>query len=294
MEEQNRRIIQEGFRLLEAIKLYGQINVVNKLETLGISLSPSTFYRIIKKGGGSRNIIEIAKGIQTIVEKELGYSFEEKQLKFTETKKKAWEEEIIPEKTGKKNLPEGFKFYEGGRLEIEEKVAFFSTAQREIIEFGVTLNTFSSYFYSRKASAFRVPVIQLLEKGVNLNCYLLDADCNAARLYFEDRKKVLPEDKGLGKIKESIEKLKAFQEELKSLSLKGKVALYSYKHVPNNYFHMVDGNTTAGKMMTSHYLYGERRASSPVFKFTKKDNRDLFRLYKNSLKNLIKGAKLLE
>jgi len=288
MKDLNRKIIIEGYQLLREQKEYTQVTVINKLTTLGVLVSTATFSRLIKnERGGETKLAAVAEAIQVIIYKELGLAFDKR---FLDKRTVDWQEEIIPESKNTLNTPDGFRFHYEGRLEVEEKVAFFSTATKEMVEFGVTLNTFSSYFHSRKNKTFKQPILDLLEQGVTLKCYLLNPKCREAYLYFNDRKTILPAEKGQEKITASIERLQAFQKELAAYKFKGKMELYTYKHVPNNYFLAIDGRGISGKMMVSHYLYGERRASCPVFEFTKKDNRELFMLYRNSLNNLMKDA----
>ena len=291
MEEIKRKMVLEGFALLQKNKHYTQINVINKLKTLGVSVSPTTFNRLLKnKKVGQKNLFEVSDAIVLMVYKELGYEYDKS---FIINKEATWEMEIIPEtKEGVVEEITGFKFHEDGRLTIEEKVAFLSTAKKEIIELGVTLNSFTSYFLNRKDAEFKDPILQLLDKGVTIKCYLLNPNSNEALHYFNDRKMVLPEEaNGVEKIKGIIPKLKSIQTELNEEQSNGSFEVYTYKHIPNNHFLSIDGGDRLnGKMMVSHYLYGERRAKCPAFEFTRKDNRSLYLRYWNSLKHVIKDA----
>lgn len=291
MQEQNRAIIIASFLFLKEHKGYKQTNIVNKLITLGVRISTPTFSRIINKHAVSPEILlAVSRAIQELVEKELGYRFDET---FLDVRTLDWQEEIIPESTGILDAANGFTFYQDGRLHIEEKVAFFSTAKKEMIEFGVTLNAFSNYFYGRKDIAFRQPILEMLERGVVLKCYLLNPNCRQADIYFRDRAFLFSDEKGIEKIKSSIARLQAVQKEIADFQLKGRMEIYTYQHVPNNYFLAIDGGGHSGKMMVSHYLFGERRANCPVLAFAKKDNKVLFQLYRKSLLTMMKGAKLV-
>jgi len=293
MEEEYRKIIVDGFKLIQDQKFYRQVTVINKLDTLGISTSTATFNRILNNiRVGGQTLLEIATGMEELIAKELGFTWRENS--FIKQQASEWSAEIIPEINKNINKQSGFIFHEEGRLSTTEKIRFITDTKKEIIEFGITLNSFSSYFYNRKSKEFKVPILELLNKGVSLKCYLLDPNCNAARFYFEDRKSILLDNNGEEKIRTSIKRLQALRNEINLMNLKGSIHIYTYKHIPNNYFLAIDSEEKNGKMMVSHYLYGERRADCPVFEFTKRDNPQLYKLYKSSLNNLISNARLLE
>ena len=63
------------------------------------------------------------------------------------------------------------------------------------------------------------------------------------------------------KIKRSIERLKKIYRELNTAGLLGAFEVYTYKHIPNNYFQLIDGDALHAKMMISHYIYGVSRAN---------------------------------
>lgn len=295
MEEQQRIIIKKGFELLVERFNYKQVAVVNKLKKLGHVISPASLSKMLNdKPAGSDALWIASNGIKDLIFKELGFEFLGNE--YVNTTQADWSADIItvspdPESSSSTDI----NFYELGRLEIGEKTNFFSTAVSEVIEFGLSLNSFSNYFYTRKEAEFKAPVEALLNKGVNFKCYLLDPDSNEARLYFEDRKKYVEEDaRGIEKIKNSIERLQKMHNEFKATGFSGQFEVFKYKHIPQNYFLVVDGSKLGGKMMVSHYLYGELRANCPVMVFPKDGHRDLFRKYWNALDKLTQKAKKIQ
>lgn len=288
-----RKMIQEGLALLKKEKYYDQSTVVKKLRSLGFIISESTFSNILNgKVVKAETLIGASQGIRSILQLELGVIW--KTPGYAKTEEEGWEPTVVRELTPKEPslvIKPGFAFHEEGRLPIHQKVAFFSTAQKEIIEFGVTLNTFTSYFSQRSDSEFKSHVEVLLEKGVHFKCFLLDPDCNEARLYFDDRKRSKEEPRGIETIRESIRKLAKIQKEFQGAGYAGNFKIYTYKHVPYNYFMTVDSDTVNGKMMISHYIYGVSRANCPVIEFSKSENKSLYKKYWTSLQLIVKDAK---
>lgn len=292
--EQQAQLIIEGFKRLSKARNYGQINIVKKLKYLGFKTNRASFSKIInERQVGSKVLLETWKGIQQLVEYELGLSSNGK--KFS---KKAVHEAltVVPEYGVNIKTPTAsFQYHPNGRLSIEQKVEFLSQAQHELIEFGLTLNTFSNYFFTRNEEEFKTPIIQLLERGVNIKCYLLHSDSNEARLYFEDRARAIKEEsKSIETIKTVQERLAKVHQEFKAADYKGSFQVYTYKHLPTNHFFVTDGAKRNARMMVSHYIYGERRANCPVIEFDKNNHPKLFKKYWKSLKALTKDASLLQ
>jgi hypothetical protein len=290
-------IIKAGYALLYKEKQYHQLTVVNKLKYLNITVSPATFGKILKdEPVGDIMLSKVCDGMQRLILFELdckwnGFGFEKlytpdwKPVEVRETKQQTLSIVLNP----------GFIFHTEGRLEIQQKVRFISMAQKEVVEFGVTLNTFSSYFKSRKDSEFKTHVELLLQKGVNFKCYLLDPECNEAAVYFEDRRREQEDEIiNIEPIRDTIRKLATIKKGIEEAGWPGKFEVFIYKHIPYNYFMIVDGATPNGSMMVSHYLYGIPRAKCPVLEFTKSDNHDLYWRYWNSFQKLTKGAKAIQ
>ncbi len=170
-------------------------------------------------------------------------------------------------------------FYEGGRFSISDKVAFFENAEHEVIEFGLGLSTFSSYFRGRRPAEFRNPILLLLERGVRYKCVMLDPNSPFTEPYLAD----IGEPEYLNRMRDAIETLKSVQSEFHRLNLPGTLELYTYSHSPFMYACSVDGAFGGGKMQVSNYLFGARRSECPVLVLTKADNSQAFATYWRSL-----------
>ncbi|NUQ24002.1 MAG: hypothetical protein HUU34_08610 [Saprospiraceae bacterium] len=287
-------IITKGVDLLKDRKHYNQTTIVKKMRYLGYNISEPTFSNILSGKTVKPGTLDlVSKGIQELVRHELGMKWGRND--FENINEQEWSRVDIPALDAKDPslvVRPGFAFYENGRLSIEQKTAFFSVAQKEVIEFGVTLHTFCSYFFNRAEWEFQEKVEGLLKKGVNFKSYLLDPDCNEARLYFEDRKRFQPEEaKTIEVIRGVIRQLSRLQTSLAQKKFPGTFEIFTYKHIPYNYFMVVDGQTINGKMMISHYIYGESRANCPVIEFTKTMDSPLYKRYWASLQRLVKDAK---
>lgn len=289
------KIVQDGFRLLENQFAYSQTDIINKFAFLGVNISKSLFSNIIsaKREIGNKKLHLASECMQKIVKSELGYDFNKNTKTFTSSNRPDnWTPKLIPLNHQLSTKKGPLIIHENGRLPIQEKVKFLKSAQKEVVEFGVRLRAFTQYFLSRSAHEFRSHIEDLLVKGVTFKFYLLDPDSNAARLYFEDRSRILKEEsKSPEVIREVISSLKQINEELSSKDHAGQLQLFKYKHVPYCHFLIVDGHAHFGKMMVSPYLYGVRRADCPVIQLSKISNHSMYRLYWGSYLKLIENAK---
>ena len=183
----------------------------------------------------------------------------------------------------------GFILYEKGRRSIDKKVAFIQTANYEVVELGIALRTFSSYFEQRASYEFKDHVIELLRRGVVFKCVAIDPDCEIAAKYAEDR----GEPELLDRIRSSLKILKALSDEFRQLRLPGKFEIYVYSHFP--YFHAVcvDGDEANGRMFISPYMYATKRAETPGFEFLKSKHPVMFEKYWTSVKELLVSSRQL-
>lgn len=289
--EQKAELIKKGFKLLTISKGYSQSEVVAKLKRLQFQTSTPVFNRLIKNDDfSSSSLIKIFEGMKVLIKKELCFAIGENRdwIKLENCKT-----ETVSLENENDQSQKGFVFHQEGRLEVAQKVDFFSTAKSEIIEFGITLNMFTIYLMNKNPKEFRNPLLELLKKGVQIKCYLLDPEWNGTRQYFEDRKTVLKEDvNGIEKIRTSLRRFKIFNSEISTKDYRKNLEIYTYRHFPSNYFLAIDKDAKSiPKMMVSNYLFGEKRAYCPVIEFTRQDQPILFHRYKDSLEKIIKGAK---
>ena len=288
-------IIQAGVVLLKEKQGYSQLQIVEKMEILEFIVSESALSKIVRYKEGGNKILKIAAdGIQELIRREIGVEWEE--TKYSDAVPSNWTPNPVKiETTAPPSANPGLAFHEDGRLTIAQKVDFISGAKQEVIEFGVVLNTFAGYFFSRNEKEFKHHVQELLAKGVNFKCYLLDPDCEETNLYFKDRAKHLPDElKSTGKIREAIEKLGKVQQQFITAGYSGAFEIFAYQHIPANYFMTVDGDSPNGKVMVSHYVYGLSRANCPVVEFSKQSNPALYDRYWDSLKKLAENARQLK
>lgn len=287
--------IKQGFDLLKADYDYSQAQVVKKMNMLGYLTNKSSFSNVLNnKKTGTPTLQKICAGIDKIVGAELGMEF----LDHIKTYQKKnlpndWEPTIIGEAAVKK-AETGFEYFEEGRWNLSQKVEFLNTAQKEVIELGVRLNTFANYFQHRRDAEFKDHIEALLARGVNVKLYMLNPNSHEALFYFKDRAKFDPkEEKSIEVMKEVTQKLKTVEQDFKASKLEGKFQLHYYKHLPYNHFLIVDGGMRKGQMLVSHYLYGVKRANCPVVKINKQLSPKLFKRYWHSFKTFTKDASLV-
>jgi hypothetical protein len=290
-------IIKKGCELLMTIMCYGQINIVNKLTVRRYKISTAWLSSFLNgtRPGKPDVLMKISEGIQYLVEQELGYTYQYELQAYSTESPLGWEQKVQPESEQEIDTLQSVKFHDDGRVPVQYKTAFFANAQHEVIEIGVRLNTFSSYFTSQNDQVYKAHIIKLLERGVNIKGYLLDPESNEARIYFHDRAKVqIKENDAIDEMKRVKENLRSLVREFAQMGLKGKFEIYEYKHIPYGNFFVVDGAEPDGKMMMANYIYGIRRAESPVWEFSKKANPPLYRKHWESVQKFIADAKKLE
>jgi hypothetical protein len=290
-------IIKKGCELLVTTMGYGQVNIVKKLTVLHYKISTAWLSKFLggTPSGKPNMLMKISEGVKYLVEQELGYTYQYELQDYNTQSALGWQQKILPESEQEIDTLQSVKFHDEGRVPVQYKTAFFANAQHEVIEIGVRLNTFSSYFTSQNDQVYRAHIIQLLERGVNVKGYLLDPESNEARIYFYDRAKVQSkENEALNEMKKVKENLRSLVREFAQMGLKGKFEIYEYKHIPYGNFFVVDGAAPEGKMMMANYIYGIRRAESPVWEFSKKANPPLYRKYWESVQKFIEGAVKLE
>jgi len=284
--------------------IYTQRQVVTMLNQLNVALKPSALNKLKKdietgKQLGKRRAKRYGGPLEELVNKLLGQEYDVELNKFIPTENTDWQpENLLPieEQNTVVSLPENRfleKVYDTrGRWSTADKVRFFSTAKKEVIEFGVKLENFSTYFDKYGDAAYKQPIIELLKRGVNVKCYMLEPDSNTARFYFEDRAKANEEEStAIEKLPKIQKKLLKIATSLNNLGHDGRFEIYTYKNIPYNHFLSVDLDIYSAKMVIAHYIYGVGRAKSPLVVITKKDHPSLYELYATSLRAFLAQAK---
>ena len=177
--------------------------------------------------------------------------------------------------------------HELGRLPIHEKVAFFQSAESEVIEVGIALRSFSGYFEQRPAHEFKQPVMGLLRKGVNFKCLALDPDSEIAKQYATDRQ----EPALLDNIRRSLERLCRLRDEFKNLGLPGAFEVYTYSHFPYCYILLIDPESPNGRAHISHYMHATKRSETPVIEVHKSVSPLLFERYSQMVSDLLASSR---
>lgn len=285
-------ILEKSISLLHEQAGYQQTTVVSKLRSLDCTVSTSWLsVALHNRRAGYTTLKKVVKALETIILQELGMRYDTGLSAFADAKSASWTPKIVPESP----LAESqITFYPAGRLSVQEKVAFISTAREEVVEVGVRLNSFSNYFITQNENVYQAHILELLRRGVHIRGYLIDPDSNEASLYFKDRGSVQSAEKGAtDEIKKIIERLKNIAAELAPEPWPGKFEIFKYKHLPYGFFLVVDGHSDTGKMLISPYLFGIRRANCPVMAISKKDQPSLFRKYWESVQYMIQDAQIL-
>ncbi|MBL7828867.1 MAG: hypothetical protein JNJ57_19690 [Saprospiraceae bacterium] len=276
---------------------YSQKTILDKLETLGSSISTATLSNILtgKRTVGIVKLGRVAKGLEEILKAELDLKYDSEKGEFIKLNSKDWQPYVIPGKAIMTPDQPDIQIFSNGRITVQQKTEFIAEARKEVIEVGARLNSFSSYFFSQNESEYKNHIIALLKKGVHIRSYLLDPVSKEAMMYFNDRAEVLPlEKESIEDMKKIIYKLKLVQAEFRKMNLAGNFEIYTYKHIPFSQFLIVDGAEVGGKMMMSHYLYGIKRADCPVFEISRANHSRLFKKYWESVQLFLRNAQRLD
>lgn len=296
-DERYADIIRKGLVLLSERQDYRQVDVLAKLETLGKPVSRASLSNVVT---GARSVglpvmRKASDGLEEIIQSELGMAYDPDARSFFPVAASGWQPYIIPVHPTATPETSSVMTYFDGRVSISHKTAFISSAQKEVIEVGIRLKTFADYFISRKEKEYKDYISTLLERGVNFKAYMLDPDCQEARMYFEDRKKVQEEEAdAVLEMKRVVEKLRRLVREFAQRAYRGKFEVYLYRHIPYNHFLLVDPQEKGAKMMVSHYIYGIKRADCPVWEFTRNAPEQLYAKYEKSLGDYLRDAKPLQ
>lgn len=302
MLNQNLDIVIKGIRLLkenEQLPLT-QKQIQKELSALGYKVSAPTISNFINYEDSAKERPQIGKqmqkmmatGIQQLIALKLSrvYNEEEKQYLFKEgvTLDPKIIKSIPSIPQPKAMLPKGIYYHIGGRRDEEDKIELMKHTQPGdvIIEMGLRLNSFSTYFLLKRDDKFKNHIEQLLQSGVHLHCLLLKHDGQFAEAYFKDRAKVLPKElAAFEQMPRILEDLKSVRKEFNKKGYKGKIKLFQYDNCPQ--YHAL---VAKDKMYITHYIYGIERRNGPVLEIHQPEQPALFEKYLTSINYIIKNA----
>lgn len=289
-------LTKEAFQFLFNRKDYSQATIRRKLNTLGYTISAATISNSLNdQSVGIKSLRRLINGLSDLLSEEFGYWIDEDTATIKKSDQNSFQPKIVEEERLGKAVGTNnntVTIHDKGRLPLNEKLAFWDTATYEIIELGVRLNTFVNCFHHRSDSEFKNKIIEILDRGINIKLALLDPKHYKTEIYFRDRSESIPDEINSQKVIESsIRHLREIIPKINKESLKGEIQLFKYQHIPYNNLVIIDGRKPNGKMLVAQYLYGQRRALSPILEIHRRRNFDLYQLYWNSYKALIDDAK---
>lgn len=287
---------RQGIKILLNECAYSQVGIVDKFSLLNITTSKTSISNLSRDTDvGDKAMRSLSKGIQAILEREQCKKFDKelgKYIAIDDCKKHSIGELLNKLISVSPSNELGYTIHEG-RINVSDKVLFYEQAQQEIIEIGLRLRSFTSYFTTKREGAFHDPIRQKLEEGVDFKCYVLNPKSSLAKRYFDDRALKIPKERQ--SLEESPQVIANLAQTCKSLNregYRGKISLFQYDHFP--YFHasVIDGEMETAKMYMSPYLYGVARANTPVIELDKKTQKKLFKRYWDSVKAITTSKKM--
>lgn len=276
-------IKQAIFHLMNGEYPHTQKAIVEKLKARNYKTSTATFTNVKNGTAGHRTIVNHAKGLQAILKEDFNLVYDEVKKDFIESTNPRLTPSTHQSNHNNKTL---VPLITKGRLTLSQKIAFILSAKTEVVELGLSLRTFTSYFQSRSYDEFGQHIEKLLRNGVNIKCFVLDPNCAVVDLLTQQGEKDLK-----ARIERVLARLQEESDRFKSKEFKGTIIAYTYDHIPYNHFNIIDGEAQNGRMIISNYVYGIKRADCPVFKFTKKQNLILFKRYWSSYQKTLEQAK---
>ena len=294
-----RLIVDQALQKLIAEHNFTQFEIFEKLQVLQISIGRASISNLWnhKQSVSGALLKKAAEGLKLIMERELCFVFMEESKTFQKIKNcKARPIIIRPSKTILTPIKKTSTYLiHDGRRDVHEKVQLYNQARFEILEIGIRLKNFRSYFEEKRESAFLTPLRNLLARGVDFKCYNLALDGNCAKRYIADRAIVQPNEKLL------LEDIPRITTELKQLFIqlnreghRGKIQLYQYDHFPYAHATVIDGGTENGQMNIAPYLLGLSRANTPVIELSQNANKSLFKKYWKSVHALTNSQRITQ
>lgn len=292
LKEKKELIALKGIKFLIDDCSYTQTQIREMFEVLEIKTSKPSISNLYSgnRPVQSKAITNLAKGIKIILEREQCHFLDEETKEIIPIP--ACQIRPIPKKNNATVIDTGktaksYTIHEG-RIDVPQKVLLYEQATYEIVELGLRLRRFTDYFQAKRDGAFLDPISKQLANGVNFKCYVLNPTGNLARRYYDDRAMALAKEKETYEMSPKIiGELKQLCLSLNRAGYKGKMSLFQYDHFP--YFHAsaIDAETENGIIYMSPYLFGVRRANTPVIEVHQKAQKKLFKRYWSSVKAMI-------
>ena len=167
-----------------------------------------------------------------------------------------------------------------GRPSFAEKVAILEGARHEIIEIGIGLTSFARYFTEERPEQFRDPLREHVKHGVNVKCFMADAEYPPAAAWVEEQG---DPDYAAGAMaaRRILENEARFY---KRENFDGRLHVYTYRRVPEFWCLGVDVNDEReGRMFYASYILGRRRSENPVTQVSRSSNPKLYEVFLSSI-----------
>ena len=157
-------IITRTLNKLIAEEGYTQMGIFQKFQLLEIDISRASISNLWNnKSGVSLPLLKKAsEGLQLILEREFCMNFNLNKNDFEKIPNCIIRPIIINKAPINDQQNRSIQRYQihDGRLDVPDKVAFYKATTFEIIEIGIGLRSFSSYFLSKRESAFYEPILR--------------------------------------------------------------------------------------------------------------------------------------
>lgn len=176
-------------------------------------------------------------------------------------------ERVLTERASE--LSKSVRVHEEGRPQLAEKVKLIQSAKHEVLEVGVALRTFTSYFEMHPSQVYRVHIEALLKRGVNYTCYVLDPESpHVGNLGGQDLKK---------KIETSLTSLNRLKADFDAQQWPGKFTIQMYSETTHFACLCVDGGEQEGQLFYTPYLFETRNADCPCYFIQKANHPVMFK-----------------
>lgn len=287
-------IIQLGIKQLAEFG-YRQNQICDLLKDRGIKTSESTLSNCVTelKLPSINTQKMLNQGIQDLVKIHCGMIYQSDAQDFVKADEKQlnnFQPQFVPP-TPVAHLSNDTHRFLNGRKGASNKIELYQTAKKEVIELGIRLHRFSTYFTQESDALFKLPILRRLRTGVHFHCYILQPNGRIAQPYFKDRAHLQPNEIAAFQAMPDIrnELIDIFGE-LNQQTDRGKMHLYQYDSFPYQHATVIDGNRIDSQMYITQYLYGTLRSKSPSFLLIKRKQPEIYQLYYQAIQATIQRA----